>query len=453
MSLSTRSWILAIALLSFAAPACVGDPSVPPEEHLGTAASPLVSTTLTEGFESGTKTSYAAGDVTFGSGTWTLTDALVGTSTSDPKTGTKAVRIRGTGNVRMAFDKPSGAETVTVSHARYGADPASTWELWYSTTGGQSWTRAGAPVTSAGTTLATATFTVHVDGPVRFEIRKTSGATTRIDVDDVTITGYVPAKLTVASWNVRDLSVASRDASEQARIADVIQRYDAVAVQEINDAQILDSIRGLLASRGGQWATVLSNKLGNSASTAEHYGVIYRTSRLHLTYTQQLPEVTTETGVAFDREPFVVGLGTNDGRFDFALLDVHVTWGTVAVNRIAEVKALKQYYALALPQERDVLVVGDFNRNANDSASVGWLATNTGLFTTTSPDVPTHISATNTYDQIMLNPAYTTEYAGVHGVFKHDEQLFGNDDALASLAASDHRPVWVELQPGVADDD
>jgi hypothetical protein len=100
-----------------------------------------------------------------------------------------------------------------------------------------------------------------------------------------------------------------------------------------------------------------------------------------------------------------------------------------------------------------MLVVGDFNRNANDAASVGWLATSTGLFTTTSPDVPTHISAASTYDQIMLNPAYTTEYAGVHGVFKHDEQLFANDDAAASLATSDHRPVWIELQPGVADDD
>jgi DNA/RNA endonuclease G (NUC1) len=144
---------------------------------------------LTEGFESGTKTSYATGAVVFTSGSWTLNDALVGTSASDRKTGLQSIRVRN-GIVTMGFDWPSGAQTVTVNHAKYGSDADSTWELWYSTNGGTSWTVAGPAVTSSATTLTQATFTVNVNSPIRFEFRKSGGTTTRFNLDDFQINGY-----------------------------------------------------------------------------------------------------------------------------------------------------------------------------------------------------------------------------------------------------------------------
>src|ERR1041384_1755910 len=39
--------------------------------------------TTAEGFESGTKTAYAAGSVMLGSGVWNLSDALIGTLSTD----------------------------------------------------------------------------------------------------------------------------------------------------------------------------------------------------------------------------------------------------------------------------------------------------------------------------------------------------------------------------------
>ena len=48
--------------------------------------------TFNEGFESASKTAYAAADVTFDSGSWNLDDALVGTSTSDRKTGSQSIK-------------------------------------------------------------------------------------------------------------------------------------------------------------------------------------------------------------------------------------------------------------------------------------------------------------------------------------------------------------------------
>src|SRR5882757_5902772 len=62
---------------------------------------------LLETFESGSKTAYAAGTVTFPTGAWTLTDALVGTSASDAKDGSQSIRVRNTGIISMDFDVSS----------------------------------------------------------------------------------------------------------------------------------------------------------------------------------------------------------------------------------------------------------------------------------------------------------------------------------------------------------
>ena len=184
-----------IAVLSFIIPACEQTPTGPvsnTQELSSPQHSSLKKVTVMENFEAGTKTSYAVGDVVFSSGTWTLNDALVGTSTSDPKNGTKSVRTRNSGKITMKFDRTDGASTVTVMHAKYGTDANSTWGLWYSTNSGSTWTQVGSSVTTSSTILQTASFTVNITGTIRFEIRKTDGTTNRVNFDDFTINDYVP---------------------------------------------------------------------------------------------------------------------------------------------------------------------------------------------------------------------------------------------------------------------
>lgn len=140
-----------------------------------------------ETFESGSKTAYAVGTVALSSGSWTLDDALIGTSASDAKTGSKSVRITNTGKVTMQFDATAGATSVTIKHALYGSDASSTWQLWMSANSGSSYSQVGSTVTTSSTTLQTATFTVSVSGYVRFEVRKVSGGSNRINIDEFTI--------------------------------------------------------------------------------------------------------------------------------------------------------------------------------------------------------------------------------------------------------------------------
>ncbi|MGC2237128.1 MAG: DNA/RNA non-specific endonuclease [Pyrinomonadaceae bacterium] len=145
--------------------------------------------TLSEGFEAGGKTAYAAANVTLSSGSWYLDEALTGNTTSDRKTGSYSARVRDLGKVRMNFNAAS-AGTVTVEHAKYGSDGTSTWELWQSTDSGSSWTKVGATQTTSSTSLTTASFTVNSSSAIRFEIRKISGGANRINFDNIAATSY-----------------------------------------------------------------------------------------------------------------------------------------------------------------------------------------------------------------------------------------------------------------------
>jgi DNA/RNA endonuclease G (NUC1) len=187
------TWFALFALLAFLTIAGCKDSSLSTAPSSGSQSAPSLYLTgsLTESFETGAKTAYAAADVALSSGTWNMNDALIGTSSSDVKNGSQSARVRNSGQVTMKFDKTTGAGTVTILHAKYGSDASSTWQLWYSTNSGSSWVESGSTVTTSATTLQTASFTVNVAGTIRFDIRKTDGTTNRINFDDITINDYV----------------------------------------------------------------------------------------------------------------------------------------------------------------------------------------------------------------------------------------------------------------------
>ncbi len=149
-----------------------------------------VATGFPETFESGSKGTYAVADITLTSGSWRLDNALIGALTGDAKVGLKSVRVTASGTVRMNFDALNGAGILTVKHALYSTDAASSWQLWQSVNGGTSWTQVGSTINTTLASLQTASFTVNQTGTVRFELRKVSG-TGRLNFDDLTFDDYV----------------------------------------------------------------------------------------------------------------------------------------------------------------------------------------------------------------------------------------------------------------------
>lgn len=147
-----------------------------------------------ETFESGSKSAYAYGTVSLPTGTWGLDNALIGSTASDHKMGSKATRIKDTGKMTMLFDIAIGASTISILHALYGSDTSASWSLWYSVNSGISWSRVASSITTSSPTLMLTTFTMSISGPIRFEVRKHGGG--RLNIDDISITpnyaGCVP---------------------------------------------------------------------------------------------------------------------------------------------------------------------------------------------------------------------------------------------------------------------
>ncbi len=146
-------------------------------------------TAVAEGFEAGGKTSYAAATVQLTSGQWYLDDALTGNLSTDRKTGAYSARIRNAGSVQMNFNSAS-AGTLSLQHAVFGTDGASTWALYKSTNNGSTWTQVGSNVNTSSASLATVTFTVNSAVAVRFRVLKLTGGTNRINIDNISITNY-----------------------------------------------------------------------------------------------------------------------------------------------------------------------------------------------------------------------------------------------------------------------
>jgi endonuclease G len=142
-----------------------------------------------ETFETGTKTAYTAANVTLGSGSWNLNDALIGNSTSDRKNGSKSIRIQNAGIVTMNFDVSAAVSVASMYYAKYGTDANSTFELWYSTNSGSSWIKSGSTVTASSTALSKINFTINSTSSTRFQIRKISGG--RLNIDDLDIQDVV----------------------------------------------------------------------------------------------------------------------------------------------------------------------------------------------------------------------------------------------------------------------
>jgi deoxyribonuclease-1-like protein len=104
----------------------------------------------------------------------------------------------------------------------------------------------------------------------------------------------------------------------------------------------------------------------------------------------------------------------------------------------------------AAPDEQDVILLGDFNLPPEDG---GMAEVDSVLDPVFTGGVRTTISGASLYDNMWWDHRFVGEWAEVLGVDHFDEAVFGNNDTAASLAVSDHRPIWITLSTYLPDDD
>ena len=191
-----------------------------------------------ENFESATKTSYIAAAVALASGSWTFSDALIGTAYNDRSNGLKSARIR-VGFIRMDFDKPNGAGTVLVNAGLFGNDSGASFILEVSTNGGTTFTTVPGAPTLLTSTLTPYTFTVNRSGNVRFRITSTATvANSRINIDDISIANYV-GTATLATQALPGLLVYPNPATDRITVALPTTGAATVALRDLTGRVVL----------------------------------------------------------------------------------------------------------------------------------------------------------------------------------------------------------------------
>ena len=273
----------------------------------------------------------------------------------------------------------------------------------------------------------------------------------RVSAFSVAITGLLAVTaaycqtITIASWNVRIYSTGSRDDAELELICDRLEQFDLVAVQELRDQEVIDRTLAMLHGRGQAFDALVSDGVGRGV--LERYGFLWRPERVELIDAGGFYPDPQDLLI---REPYWATFRA--GSFDFTLISTHNVWGDRVAYRRAETALMDDVYAYvqaADPDEQDVMLVGDYNLPPDDTGFEELRAVLTPLF---DADEHTVISDNEIYDNIWLDLAFVTEWTGETGIDRFDETAFGDDDSAASLAVSDHRPIWARFRTGSDDD-
>lgn len=291
--------------------------------------------------------------------------------------------------------------------------------------------------------------------------------------------------LLVATWNLRgfgDLTEKwqsgagdspKRDLHSLLCIAEILSRFDVVAVQE--SRANLKALRHTLKALGRNWGLILTDVTEGQAGNGERLAFLFDTRRVRpsglacelVVPEERLAQVTPDAlRRQFARTPYAVSFEA--GGKTFILITLHVFYGSAPADRVAELKTIAGWMAewarSANSWDHSLIALGDFNIDRRDD-ELYQAFTSTGL---TVPNDLTKVPRTlfsdprkpdtaSFFDQI----AWFTDSAGAPmlamkylkgGGFDFSTSCLRNRalsrDAL-SWHISDHFPLWAEF--GVRD--
>jgi len=259
-------------------------------------------------------------------------------------------------------------------------------------------------------------------------------------------TYFGPLKL--AGWNIRVFSSNKRDDNELRYICKNLLNYDFTALLEVRDEDVLRRTENMLSTMGRNYNYLVSGAVGRGVK--ERYAFLYDQSRVAVVKQGQ---IYPDKDDHFIREPYFATF--RSGNFDFTVIAIHIIWGDRVSDRRAEIQKLAEVYERIKnsdPSEKDIILVGDFNREPNDDKAFSGLRSIPSMNNLFDLPQKSIIFDTNLYDNIWFQTDYVKEFTGYRGIDKFDETQFANDDKKANLAISDHRPVWAIFDTTKDDD-
>src|SRR5262245_2094914 len=179
--------------------------------------------------------------------------------------------------------------------------------------------------------------------------------------------------LLIGTWNLRQFGRITkrwvpspndnpkRNLQDLCCIAEVISRFDVVALVEVKDN--LEALRLLMQALGPDWGFIVSDTVEGDPGNSERLGYVFDRTRVQpsgLAGEIVIPDSDLQGAEAimrrqFARTPYCVSFRA--GKDGFTLVSLHILWGNEPSDRTPELLGIAKWFS-DHAEDRD-----DFNRN------------------------------------------------------------------------------------------
>ncbi|MGC4042964.1 MAG: endonuclease/exonuclease/phosphatase family protein [Armatimonas sp.] len=292
--------------------------------------------------------------------------------------------------------------------------------------------------------------------------------------------------LLVATWNLRDFgrepghgfNPEPRLGESFYYIAEIISRFDLIAVQEVNED--LDDFRRLMRILGGSYDYIATDVTEGPGGNKERMVFVFDRRKINFRNIAGeivLPNKAPYDGIQFARTPFVVSFQCGWLKFD--ICTAHLYYGEESgekyEKRVDEIKHLAGFMAERAERTgTNTFILGDFNVVGPDDKT--WNALNDSPFKVPEKikTIPSNALRTKHYDQIAFRSVQDEvkikgkqkESAGTFDFYNYVFES-GNASDYKDVAKnlgditkfdtwrtwqmSDHLPLWIELETDFAE--
>jgi exonuclease III len=268
----------------------------------------------------------------------------------------------------------------------------------------------------------------------------------------------VDENVVIASWNIAQFSEKKKARALQ-YIADICERFDIVAIQEVKtNLQGLARLQKLLP---GHYQILVSDPTGNNERMAFLYDKRTVISTGLVCEIAFNGPIVSPNVFQFQRSPYCASFRA--GRFDFTLVSVHIaegaSHGAVGLNlRELEIQELAKFIkheagrAQGAVFDPDFFLVGDFNIEQDGDRFSKALTGGDEPHFKMPPgmnNLGTNFSQTKTFDKIAWIPSDEFEFTGNFGTIPFGKALYkeaGQPADAARKEVSDHLPLWAEFR-------
>lgn len=246
----------------------------------------------------------------------------------------------------------------------------------------------------------------------------------------------------IASFNIQ---VFGESKVQNVPVMDVLARvarnFDIIAVQEIRakGQDVVPFFVEQINAAGRRYDYVIGERLGRTSSK-EQYAFIFDTQSVEVDRSQLY--TVADPDDLLHREPLVAMFRVRgpapEQAFTFSLINIHTDPDEVA----QELSVLDDVYMAVRNDGRnedDIILLGDFNA---DDRHLGELGQISGMMAVIA-GLPTNVTRTKQFDNIVFTEQATREFTGRGGVFDFMREYNLSQDQAQQV--SDHLPVWAEF--------